>query len=108
MLAILVASSGCGQRGTQTKQSAAQSDQAAADDSGWWCDEHGVPEGECSMCSSKAAASFKAKRDWCKEHNRAESQCFICDPSRATKYAALYEAKVGKKPPTPRENMREP
>ena len=66
---------------------------------GWWCAEHGVPEEDCSMCSTDAAAKFKEKGDWCEEHNRAESQCFKCDPSRADKFAKLYEAKYGDKPP---------
>src|SRR5262249_28347098 len=66
---------------------------------GWWCDEHGVPEEECSMCSAKAAKAFKAKGDWCKEHERAKSQCFICDPSLREKYAVQYRAKFGKEPP---------
>ena len=70
---------------------------------GWWCAEHGVPEEECSMCSTEAAAKFKEKGDWCKEHNRAESQCFKCDPSRADKFAKLYEAKHGEKPPARKE-----
>lgn len=75
--------------------------------SGWWCDEHGVPEHECSMCSSKAAKEFKAKGDWCDKHDRAKSQCFICEPSLMEKYAAKYEAKYGKKPPVPEDNMPE-
>jgi len=66
---------------------------------GWWCNEHGVPEEDCSLCSTTAAAKFKEKGDWCDEHNRAESQCFQCDPSRAEKFAKLYEAKFGEKPP---------
>jgi hypothetical protein len=73
------------------------------DHSGWWCVEHAIPEEDCSMCSSAAAKEFKDKDDWCEEHNRAESQCFICDPSRAEKYAKLYEAKYGKKPPAATE-----
>ena len=71
---------------------------------GWWCDEHGVPEAECSMCSAKVAAEFKKKGDWCEKHDRAKSQCFICDPSLEAKYAARYEAKYGKKPPVPEDN----
>jgi hypothetical protein len=71
----------------------------AGDHSGWWCPEHGVPEAECSLCSSKAADAFKAKGDWCQEHQRAESQCFLCDPSRAEKFQKLYMAKYGKEPP---------
>ena len=70
----------------------------------WWCDEHGVPEAECSMCSAKVAAECKKKGDWCEKHDRAKSQCFICDPSLEAKYAARYEAKYGKKPPVPEEN----
>lgn len=73
------------------------------DHGGWWCVEHGLPEEECSMCSAKAVDDFKAKGDWCDEHNRAESQCFKCDPSRAEKFAMLYEAKFGHKPPKPTE-----
>src|SRR4051794_4265675 len=46
--------------------------------SGWWCQEHGVPEDLCSICMSEANAKkkFKDNGDWCKEHDRAESQCF--------------------------------
>lgn len=74
---------------------------------GWWCDEHGVPEAECSMCSSKVAKACKDKGDWCKEHDRAKSQCFICDPSLREKYAARYRTKYGKEPPEPTDNMPE-
>ena len=72
---------------------------ASNEHSGWWCSEHGVPEEECSMCSTKVAAACKAKGDWCKEHSRAESQCFKCDPKRAERFAALYVAKYGTQPP---------
>ena len=75
--------------------------------SGWWCEEHGVPESECSMCSSKVAKECKAKGDWCDKHDRAKSQCFICDPSLMEKFAAKYEAKYGKKPPVPEDNKPE-
>jgi hypothetical protein len=68
---------------------------------GWWCSEHGVPEDDCSMCSTEAAAQCKAKGDWCKEHDRADSQCFVCHPELEAKFAARYEAKFGKKPPKP-------
>ena len=66
---------------------------------GWWCDEHGIPEAECSMCSKKIADAFKAKGDWCEQHNRAKSQCFICDPKLKEVFAARYRAKYGKEPP---------
>jgi hypothetical protein len=69
------------------------------DHSGWWCEEHGIPEAECSMCDPKVAAEFKKKGDWCDKHDRALSQCFICKPERKEFYAAKYRAKYGKEPP---------
>ena len=68
---------------------------------GWWCNEHGVPEGVCAQCNVKLVADFKAKGDWCKEHERPDSQCFICHPEKEAEFAAQYEAKYGKKPPKP-------
>jgi cobalt-zinc-cadmium efflux system membrane fusion protein len=68
---------------------------------GWWCNEHGVPEEVCALCSTKIAAEFKAKGDWCQEHDRPESQCFDCHPDKQAEFAALYEAKYGKQPPKP-------
>ena len=63
-----------------------------------WCGEHGVPESECSQCA--AAAEYKKRGDWCVEHDRAESQCFECHPELEAKFAAAYEKKFNKKPPT--------
>jgi cobalt-zinc-cadmium efflux system membrane fusion protein len=74
------------------------------DHSGWWCDEHGVPEDECGRCNSKLAAEFQKKGDWCKEHDRPDSQCFICHPEYEAQFAAKYEAKYGEKPPKPEAN----
>ena len=76
-------------------------------DHGWWCDEHGVKEADCSMCSAKVAKACRDKGDWCKDHNRAKSQCFICDPSLQAKFAGDYRAKFGKEPPDPTENKAE-
>lgn len=70
---------------------------------GWWCVEHGVPEGECTRCDASLTASFKDKGDWCDEHDLPESQCFKCNPKRAENFIARYEAKFGKKPPAPTE-----
>ena len=107
----LLASGGCNKEAKETlaaNQGKGGTSQVAEkkehDHSGWWCDEHGVPEAECSMCSGKVAAAFKKKGDWCAKHDRAKSQCFLCDPSLEAKYAARYEAKYGKKPPVPEEN----
>jgi hypothetical protein len=100
-----LAALGCGRQGTTPAPGQASLPTAAGEHGHWWCPEHGVPEEECSMCSKKAAVEFKKKGDWCKEHDRAESQCFICEPARSEKFAALYEAKYGKKPPTPEDNI---
>lgn len=70
---------------------------------GWWCDEHGITEAECSMCNGKVAAEFKKKGDWCDMHDRAKSQCFLCDPKLKEKFAAQYRAKFGKEPPATEE-----
>src|SRR5262245_26684015 len=72
---------GCGRADKPRGQAKAKPAQPQQDHSGWWCDEHGIPEEECSMCSGKVAAEFKKKGDWCEEHDRAKSQCFLCDPS---------------------------
>jgi hypothetical protein len=55
----------------------------------------------CGQCDSKLAAEFQKKGDWCKEHDRPDSQCFKCHPELEAKFAAQYEAKYGKQPPTP-------
>ncbi len=100
--------SGCGQAGTtptvskSTPTTATPASKAEPND-GWWCTEHGVPEGICAQCNSKVAADLKKKGDWCKEHDRPESQCFICHPELEAKFAAQYQAKYGKKAPKPAE-----
>jgi hypothetical protein len=45
-----------------------------------WCDEHGVPESQCTLCDPSLAAAFKATGDWCDEHGLPESQCRKCNP----------------------------
>ena len=106
---VLVSVGGCsketpgdGQTGDKATPVAEKKGQ---DHSGWWCDEHGVPEAECSMCQAKVAAERKKAGDWCDQHDRAKSQCFLCDPSLKEKYAARYRAKYGKEPPEPTENQ---
>jgi hypothetical protein len=106
-LAVLALSAGgCTQgEGKKAQKSAAdaqakKSTEGASKHNGWWCDEHGIPEGECSMCSKKVADACKAKGDWCEKHNRAQSQCFKCDPKLKDVFAAKYRAHYpGKEPP---------
>jgi hypothetical protein len=108
---------GCGQTNTDQPQAetakaddhdhdehaSSEKGEAGHDHSGWWCDEHGVPERICSQCDSKLAAEFQKKGDWCAEHDRAKSQCFECDPALREKFAAQYRAKYGKEPPATEE-----
>lgn len=119
LAAFAVVLSGCGQadnKSGQTKDKdtkggpsevaqAKQEDKAGKPGHDWWCDEHGIPEAECSMCSARVAADFKKKGDWCDKHDRAKSQCFICNPERKAFYAAKYKAKYGKEPPEPTDNQ---
>ena len=73
----------------------------------WWCQEHGVPEDECSLCNPDADARYKKEGKWCKIHDRAEEQCFKCDPARYKKYEDMYVAKYGHKPePPPAEEFK--
>jgi hypothetical protein len=106
LLAATLMVLGCGQQGPtgpkpagQDKGPVVKKDDDKNKHEGWWCDEHGIPEDECSMCSAKVAKECKAKGDWCKEHDRAMSQCFYCKPDRREFYAAKYFAKFGKEPP---------
>ena len=45
-----------------------------------WCDEHQVPESQCSLCNPTLSAAFKATGDWCEEHGLPESHCRKCNP----------------------------
>ena len=101
---LAVGLTGCGLPDSKISQAkdkgtASQVKVSAGDHSGWWCDEHGVPEAECSVCDTKVAAKFKKKGDWCKEHDRPDSQCFIHHPELKERFAAMYRAKYGKEPP---------
>jgi len=103
LLAGLALFVGCTPSGTtKTEDKKPIVDKGKPDDNaheGWWCEEHGIPEAECSMCSKKLAAEFKKKGDWCDKHDRAMTQCFLCNPKLKEKYAAIYRAKEGKEPP---------
>ncbi len=101
---------GCGQQDNKGDAKDASKDKAVAknggdkkaedggDHSGWWCDEHGLPEEVCDLCSKKYREAEKAKGNWC-EHNRVKTSCFKCNPGLKEKYAAEYKAKFGKEPP---------
>ena len=113
--ALAVLAAGCGQtaptggatKGTGKDKAVAKTDggkkdpakdEAKGDHSGWWCDEHGLPESVCDLCSKKYREAEKAKGNWC-EHDRVKSSCFKCNPGLREKYAAEYKAKFDKAPP---------
>jgi hypothetical protein len=100
MLAVVagLAAVGCGAGSSSAPVAKTAATEKSAH-GGWWCDEHGIPEAECSMCSGKVEKACKAKGDWCDQHARAKSQCFKCDPSLKEKFAAKYRAKYGTEPP---------
>jgi hypothetical protein len=109
LAALLLSAAGCSQKADdrQAKAKDVKSDgkkditRADTKHDGWWCEEHGVPEDICSLCSDTAAAKFKKEGDWCKIHDRAQSQCFKCDPSKYKKFEDMYVAKYDKKPAPP-------
>ena len=45
-----------------------------------WCEEHEVPESQCTRCNAELIPAFKATNDWCAEHGLPESQCKLCNP----------------------------
>jgi hypothetical protein len=100
LLAVVsVITVGCGKEKEKEKVAQVKNGDKGHDHSGWWCSEHGVPEGICGQCSADAAAECKKKGDWCKEHDRPESQCFVCHPELKEKFAAQYRTKYGQEPP---------
>lgn len=103
---VALVAGGCGQGGADAEAEHASQEAGHDHDGedghnlhGFWCVEHGVPDGICAQCSKKLAADFQQKGDWCEKHNRPDSQCFVCHPELEAKFAAQYEAKFGEKPP---------
>lgn len=116
-VAVAVLSTGCGQtapsggeaKGPGKDTSVAKGDGKAeppGDHSGWWCDEHALPEEVCDLCSKKYREAEKAKGNWC-EHNRVKSSCFKCNLGLREKYAAEYKAKFGKEPPAAEDDEKD-
>lgn len=62
---------------------------------GEFCNEHNVPEAECTRCNPSLIAGFKAAGNWCAEHNLPESQCTICNPGlRAAEHSGQDYSEV--------------
>ncbi len=46
-----------------------------------WCEEHGVPETQCTRCDPSLVPAFQAAHDWCADHGLPMSQCTIHAPN---------------------------
>jgi predicted small lipoprotein YifL len=46
-----------------------------------WCDEHQVPETQCTRCDPSLVPAFKAAGDWDEQHGLPMSQCSIHNPN---------------------------
>ena len=96
MLAALLVASGCGSKGTQSQATQEEAAKPAAPPTGDghavvaevvpgsyedWCDEHGVPETQCTRCDPSLIPAFQAANDWDAEHGLPMSQCTIHNPN---------------------------
>jgi hypothetical protein len=112
-LSISLLLAGCGPQPTEpVKKDKAKDDKPKDadkkhDHTGWWCEEHGVVEAECSVCQKDVFKKLK-KDEICPNHpDRAKAQCFICNPELWEKSKAVYKAKTGEEAPVPEANKPE-
>lgn len=95
LLAVLLTAAGCG-TGSQTQATQSESPEPDTPPTGEghavvagivpgshedWCDEHGVPETQCTRCDPSLVPAFQAANDWDAEHGLPMSQCMIHDPN---------------------------
>ena len=98
LLALLATAAGCGSGGSASEGAAtgpAAGKPAAAPPQGEghavagvvpgshedWCEEHQVPESQCTRCDPSLIPAFQASNDWCADHGLPMSQCIIHDPT---------------------------
>jgi hypothetical protein len=87
VLSTVLALTACKKEGTSEEATATEKPGAASKVAATpgshedWCEEHKVPESQCTQCDPKLAAAFKATGDWCVEHSLPESQCLKCNPA---------------------------
>ena len=85
---------GCGAKGTssQVREAATTESKSPASGGGHtagvvagsyedWCEEHQVPETQCTRCDASLIPAFQAAGDWDAEHGLPKSQCTIHDPN---------------------------
>lgn len=96
MLAVLMMAAGCGSKGSQTQTTKGEAAEPATPPSGEghavvaavvpgsyedWCDEHQVPETQCTRCDPSLIPAFQAANDWDAEHGLPMSHCTIHNPN---------------------------
>lgn len=95
MLTVVMAAAGCGSKGTQSQTTQNEvakpapptgeghADVAVIVPGSYedWCDEHQVPETQCTRCDPSLIPAFQAANDWDAEHGLPMSQCTIHNPN---------------------------
>lgn len=97
VIGALLLAPGCAQKSTPAQSSTSSTTEAApaAPPSGEghavagvvpgsyedWCDEHGVPETQCTRCDPSLIPAFQAANDWCADHGLPMSQCTTHNPN---------------------------
>ena len=96
MLTVVMAAAGCGSKGTQSQTTQSEVAKPAASPTGDghanvaavvpgsyedWCEEHQVPETQCTRCDPSLIPAFQAANDWDAEHGLPLSQCTIHNPN---------------------------
>ncbi len=95
MLAVLLIAAGCGNTNNQTQATQREAAEPAPPPTGEdhatvavvpgsyedWCDEHQVPETQCTRCDPSLIPAFQVASDWDAEHGLPMSQCSIHNPN---------------------------
>jgi hypothetical protein len=94
-LAVLLMASGCASKTNQSETAETETAKATSPPIGEgqatadivpgsyedWCDEHQVPETQCTRCDPSLVPAFQAANDWDAEHGLPMSQCTIHNPN---------------------------
>lgn len=93
LLGVLAVLAGCGRQDASTAQAVTGGNATPPTGRGHaatdvvpgshedWCEEHGVPETQCTRCDPSLIPAFQAVNDWDPEHGLPMSQCTIHDPN---------------------------
>ena len=95
LLSLFLFAAGCGDKGTKSEAAQTGTAETASPPTGEghavaevvpgsyedWCDEHHVPETQCTRCDPSLVPAFQAANDWCPEHGLPMSQCTIHNPN---------------------------